>query len=345
MPSETIPVLTAVTAISLLSVLGALVLLGRGWVKSLLPLLIALAAGALLGDTFLHLLPHAVAEQGGFTATIAYGVLAGLLGFFLIEGVLHWHHHGEDVHDHGPHGIHSFGWMNLIGDGLHNLIDGMLIAGAWLVSPEAGLATTIAVALHEIPQEFGDFGVLLHAGFSAKKAILLNLLSGLAAVLGAVFVLATAGDHGLAQFLVPVAAGGFLYIACADLVPEMRKRARGTELISTVLALLVGLGLMVAVHELSGHDHDHDGHGHGAHDHHDHSGHQHGPAKSKDGSHTGKGTGGGSGQGTGKGTGGGSRKGKAKDGGHGHAHDDGHDHDHDDHDDDEKKRADDRKDK
>ena len=165
MPPETLPVLAAVAAVSLLSVIGAVVLLGRGWVKSLLPLLIAIAAGALLGDTFLHLLPHAVEEEGGFTPTIAYGVLAGLLGFFLIEGVLHWHHHGEDVHEHGPDGIHSFGWMNLLGDGLHNLIDGMLIAGAWLVSPEAGVATTIAVAQHEIPQEFGDLGVLHHAGF------------------------------------------------------------------------------------------------------------------------------------------------------------------------------------
>jgi len=263
MPPETLPVLAAVLAVSLLSVVGAVVLLGRGWVKSLLPLLVALAAGALLGDTFLHLLPHAVEDAGDrFTPMIAYGVLAGLVGFFLIEGVLHWHHHGEDVHDHAPGGIHSFGWMNLIGDGLHNLIDGMLIAGAWLASPEAGLATTIAVALHEIPQEFGDFGVLIHAGFTPRKAIVLNLLSGLAAVVGAVFVLVTSGDHGLAQFLVPVAAGGFLYIACADLVPEMRKRAHGKQLITTMLALVVGLGMMVVVHECGAHGpeahaHDH----------------------------------------------------------------------------------------
>ncbi len=256
MPPGSFPALVSVVAVSLLSVVGAVLLLGRGWVHSLLPLLIAMAAGALLGDTFLHLLPHAVDQAGGFTTTIAYGVLAGLLGFFFIESVLHWHHHGEDVHQHGPQGIHSFGWMNLIGDGVHNLIDGMLIAGAWLVGPEAGLATTLAVALHEIPQEFGDFGVLLHAGFSPRRAILLNLLSGLAAVLGALFVLATAGDHGLSDLLVPIAAGGFLYIACADLVPEMRKRARGKQLITTVLALVAGLALMVAVHEIGGHDHE-----------------------------------------------------------------------------------------
>ncbi len=276
MPPETLSVLAAVAAVSLLSVVGAVVLLGKGWVHKLLPLLIALAAGALLGDTFLHLLPHAVEEAGNrFTPGIAYGVLAGLLGFFLIEGVLHWHHHGEDVHDHGPDGIHSFGWMNLLGDGLHNLIDGMLIAGAWLVSPEAGIATTIAVALHEIPQEFGDLGVLIHAGFSPRKAILFNLLSALMAVVGALFVLVTSGDHGIAQFLVPVAAGGFLYIACADLVPEMRKRSKGKELLSTVLALAVGLGLMVAVHEVGHCGHDHGGHGHEGHDHGTGGGHDH----------------------------------------------------------------------
>ncbi len=280
MPPETLPVLAAVAAVSLLSVVGAVVLLRRGWVHKLLPLLIALAAGALLGDTFLHLLPHAIADAGGvMNANIAYGVLAGLIGFFLIEGVLHWHHHGEDLHDHGPEGVHSFGWMNLIGDGLHNLIDGMLIAAAWLVSPEAGIATTIAVALHEIPQEFGDLGVLIHAGFSPRKAIFFNLMSALTAVLGALFVLATAGDHGIAQFLVPVAAGGFLYIACADLVPEMRKRAKGMQLVSTMAALLFGLALMVGVHEVA-HDCDGHGHGHGAHGHgghgHSHDGDDHG---------------------------------------------------------------------
>ena len=264
MPTETIPVLLSVTAISLISVLGAVLLLGRAWVKRFLPMLVAVAAGALLGDTFLHLLPHAVEESGSFTPMIGYGVLAGLVGFFVIEGVLHWHHHGEDVHDHAPGGIHSYGWMNLLGDGLHNLIDGILIASAWLVGgAEAGIATTIAVALHEIPQEFGDFGVLLHAGFSPKKAVLFNLLSACAAIVGAFGVLLLGGDHGLAQFLVPVAAGGFLYIACADLVPEIRKRARGAALIPIVLALGFGLALMVGVHEFGGHE----GHGHGAHAH------------------------------------------------------------------------------
>ena len=250
----------SVLAVSALSLGGAFVLLGRGQIKQVLPILVALAAGALLGDTFLHLLPHAVAAQGGFDATIAWGVLGGLFGFFVIESVIHWHHHGEDVHEHGPDGVHSFGWMNLLGDMVHNFVDGMLIAGAWLVSPEAGLATTVAVCLHEVPQEFGDFAVLLHAGFTPKRALMMNLLSALGALIGAVIVLAASGTMGIEAWLVPIAAGGFLYIACADLVPEIRKRARGKQLVVTALALALGLGLMAWIHEAEiggGHEHAH----------------------------------------------------------------------------------------
>lgn len=266
---HTTEILLCVIGVSLASVVGALVLVWReAQVRKLVPYMVALAAGALLGDTFLHLLPHAVEIHGGFTSTVAWGVLGGLLGFFVIEGVLHWHHHGEDVHDHGPEGVHSFGWMNLLGDFIHNITDGMLIAAAWIASPEAGVATTIAVLLHEIPQEFGDFGVLLHAGFSPKKALLMNLLVGMSAVLGALFVVFF-GTTGFEDLLLPIAAGGFLYIACADLVPELRDRARGAKIIGYGLALAAGLLLMVLVHEVS---HDHDGHAHGhthggAHDH------------------------------------------------------------------------------
>jgi zinc and cadmium transporter len=283
MPPETLPVLLAVLAVSLLSVVGAVVLLTGERLKRILPLRVALAAGALIGDTFLHLLPHAVEAEGGFTPAIAGGVLGGLLGFFLIESVLHWHHHGEDVHEHTPEGLHSFGWMNLLGDMLHNTIDGMLIASAWLASPEAGLATAIAVALHEIPQEFGDFGVLLHAGWSPRGAILANLCCAATALLGAALVLLAHGDLGVGPFLLPVAAGGFLYVACADLVPEVRKRVRGWQFVTTWAALLAGLGMMVLLHEIElvghahGPDHVHerpDGAGPPAHDDHDHDHHE-----------------------------------------------------------------------
>ena len=124
--------------------------------------------------------------------------------------------------------------MNLLGDGVHNFVDGLLIAGTWMVSPAAGMATTVAVALHEIPQEFGDFGVLLHAGMPVKKALLFNAGSASLAILGAVVILATGGALGIGPYLAPVAAGGFIYVACADLVPELHKRARGLQLVATV---------------------------------------------------------------------------------------------------------------
>lgn len=265
--------LLSVAAISGIGVLGAALLLRGRSVARILPLLVALAAGALLGDTFLHLLPHAVHAAGGFTPAIGWGLLGGLVGFFLVENLLHWHHHGEDLDDHGPEGVHSFGWMNLIGDAIHNWIDGALVAGAWLVSEEAGLATTVAVLLHEIPQEFGDMGVLLHAGFKPRRALLLNLLSAAAAFLGAGLVLVLDAGTGIAEMLVPVAAGGFLYIACADLVPELHRRAKGKTRFATWAALLLGLALMAALGALEGHDHGHgpsthpthgpnDGHGH-----------------------------------------------------------------------------------
>lgn len=268
MPQETPAVLLAVLIVSLVSIVGALLLVAnQKRLKPMLPLLVALAAGALLGDTFLHLLPEAVGRAGGFTPNISWGILAGLLGFLVIEGTLHWHHHGEDVHDHGPGGIHSFGWMNLLGDFVHNIVDGMLIAAAFLSGgTEIGVATTIAVLLHEIPQEFGDFGVLLHAGFSPKKALLLNFGTACSAFIGAFIVLIAHEQLHLEEVLVPIAAGGFLYIACADLIPELRKRS-GKQLVLAGLALAVGLLLMVLVHEIVPHDHG----GHGGEGHHGHS--------------------------------------------------------------------------
>jgi zinc and cadmium transporter len=260
MSSAALPAILSVVAVSLVSLTGAsLLFLGRARVDRLLPALVALAAGALLGDAFLHLLPEAVERDGGFSGRIAWGALGGLLGFFVIEQAIHWHHHGEDIGP-GAEGVHSVAWMNLLGDLLHNAVDGMLIAGAWLVSPEAGLATTFAVALHEVPQEFGDFGVLVHAGLPPRRALLLNLLSAAAALLGAVLVLLVEGAAGLEGVLAPIAAGGFLYVACADLVPELRKRADRGHLVRTCLALGAGVVLMALI----------GAHGDGAHHGHDH---------------------------------------------------------------------------
>jgi zinc and cadmium transporter len=273
MPDAALPALLSVAAISLLSFVGALALtLGPARLRGMLPVLVALAAGALVGDVFLHLLPEAVEHEGGFTPRLGWWVLTGLLGFFVIESVIHWHHHGEDLAEHVEGHIHPLAWMNLLGDLLHNVIDGMLVAGAWMADPSLGLAVTIAVALHEIPQEFGDFGVLVHAGMSPARALKLNFLSAAGAVAGAVAVLllGKAVPH-VEHALVPLAAGGFLYVACADLVPELRRRVQGWGLWITLLALAAGVAVVALVpahahgsghaHD-HGHDHDHDrGHG------------------------------------------------------------------------------------
>lgn len=255
-----LPAMLSVLAISLLSFVGALVLtIGPARLRALLPVLVALAAGALIGDVFLHLLPEAVEHEGGFTPAVAWWVLGGLLGFFVIESVIHWHHHGEDVAQHVEGHIHPLAWMNLLGDLLHNVIDGMLVAGAWLVSPSLGFAVTIAVALHEIPQEFGDFGVLLHAGFTPARALLLNFLSAAGALAGAGVVLLVGPGFHAEHALVPLAAGGFLYVACADLVPELRRRVQGRGLWITLLALGAGLALVALLpeHVAEAHGHAH----------------------------------------------------------------------------------------
>ena len=230
MHEAALPALTSVVVVSILSFVGAVALaLGPARMRGVVPFLVAVSAGALLGDAFLHLLPEAAEHQGGFGGTVAWSALGGVLFFFLVESVIHWHHHGDDMdaHAHGHGHVSSLAWMNLLGDGLHNLVDGILIAGTWMVSPEAGMATTVAVALHEIPQEFGDFGVLLHAGLPVKKALLLNAASASVSILGALVILAIGSDLGIEPYLGPIAAGGFLYVACADLVPELHKRARG----------------------------------------------------------------------------------------------------------------------
>lgn len=261
MHDAALPALLSVAAVSVLSFVGAASLaLGPTRVRLLVPFLVAVSAGALLGDAFLHLLPEASAEHGGFGGTVAWCALGGVLFFFLVESVIHWHHHGEDVeeHEHGHGRVSSLAWMNLLGDGLHNFVDGILIGGTWMVSPAAGMATTVAVALHEIPQEFGDFGVLLHAGLSVRRALWLNAASASVAVLGALLILVTGSDLGVEPYLGPVAAGGFLYVACADLVPELHKHVRGRRLLATLFALALGVVVVTVLPSLVG-EHLHPG--------------------------------------------------------------------------------------
>jgi zinc and cadmium transporter len=234
------PALLAVLLISAISLVGAASLLvSEERVRRALPYLVSVAVGALLGSTFLHLLPDLA--EGGFTPGLGAQVLAGMLLFFLLERFLHSHAHGHDQHG----AVAPFAWLNLAGDGLHNFADGMMVAAAWMQGSGAGLAATIAVALHEIPQELSDIGILLHGGFSRGKAVLFNLLTALLAVLGAVLMLAVGHRvEGLSDVVLALAAGGFIYIAAADLIPELHRERRALATVVQVLLLMGGAAAM-----------------------------------------------------------------------------------------------------
>ena len=230
--------------------------------------MIAFSAGALLGDAFLHLLPEIVAEVG-FGINISLYILVGIAGSFIVEKIIHWRHcHHTTTVDHP----HPFAWMNLFGDVTHNFIDGLIIGAAYLVSIPVGIATTMAVVFHEIPQEIGDFGVLIHGGFSKGKALVLNFLVALTSVLGVVVALLLSGYvEGMTVFLIPFAAGSFIYIASADLIPEMHKQVKISKSLMQFFWFVLGVGVMVLLMFGSGHGHDH---GHVEDEHHEHEDHE-----------------------------------------------------------------------
>lgn len=210
--------------------------------SKILLLFVSLSAGAFLGGAFFHLLPEASIY---FEPELLFSlVLAAFIVFFLIEKILHWRH----CHQGGSCDIHTFGYMNLIGDSIHNLIDGFILAAAFLTSVPLGIVTMIAIALHEIPQEISDFGVLLYAGFSKKKALVLNFLVALMVVVGSVVgYFLSFITESFVPFLLPVAAGGFLYIAASDLMPEIRKESNLKKSMVSFGVFLLGVLIMFSL--------------------------------------------------------------------------------------------------
>ncbi len=238
----------SVFLVSLLSFIGVFTLgLKEKSLKKILLLLVGYSAGALFGDAFIHLLPGAVKENG-FGIPISAAILTGIIVFFVLEKIVKWHHH-HNLSEKTD--VHSFGYMNLFGDALHNFIDGALITGSYLVSVPVGIATTVAVILHEIPQEIGDFGVLLHSGFSKNKALLFNFLSALTAVLGAIIALYfNSLVENFEVLLVSFAVGGFIYIAGSDLIPELHHEEGTKNSIIQIIVFLLGIltmGLLLLV--------------------------------------------------------------------------------------------------
>ena len=245
--------IVSVIIVSLVSLAGVLTLsFGEKKLHKFLLILVSLSAGTLLGGAFLHLLPEVV-EERGFTLAVSFSALGGVLVFFLIEKWIHAHHCDTMPHEHSPlhHEPHMhvhkqhIGILTLFGDGLHNLLDGLVIAGAYLISVPAGIATTLAVVLHEVPQEIADFGVLLYSGFSKWKALFYNFLSAAMAIIGAVIGLVLGSrSEAFALFILPFAAGGFVYIAGSTLIPELHKECGWKESILHVLAFVLGIALM-----------------------------------------------------------------------------------------------------
>ncbi len=235
----------SVLIVSLISLVGVFTLfLNEEKLRRKIFILISLAIGALLGDAFIHIIPEAF--ESGIPATlVSVLVIAGILLFFIVEKFLHWHHHGEDE---GNEQIHPVGKLVILSDGVHNLIDGLIIGASYMVNIPVGIATTLAVILHEIPQEIGDFGVLLHAGYTKKRALWLNFLSALLSIIGvAVAILLGSLSETLIFYILPFAAGGFIYIAIADLIPELHKTIGVKYSIYQIISVTIGVLAMLAL--------------------------------------------------------------------------------------------------
>nr|WP_051110016.1 ZIP family metal transporter [Massilia niastensis] len=216
--------------------------------------MVSLSVGIMLATSLLHALPEAF-ESGADPRSLFATLLGGLLAFFVLEKLAilrHSHHHEGDGHHHA-HGHDAreagkSGWMILLGDSMHNFTDGILIAAAFLANPELGIMTALAIVAHEIPQEIGDFIVLLNAGFTRMRAYVFNLLCSLMAVAGGLLGYFTLGQaSGLIPYVLVFASSGFIYIAVSDLMPQMQRRATVRESVPQVLLIAIGVGIVLAL--------------------------------------------------------------------------------------------------
>ena len=232
-----IPILISVFGISVISLIGILTLsLKEKFLNNVIFILIAVAAGTLLGVAFLDLIPEAMERDG---EGIFLYVLSGIIAFFILERFVFWHH----CHD-GKCDVHAFSYLNLVGDGAHNMIDGMVIAAAYFVSIPLGISTTIAIAFHEIPQEIGDFAILIYGGFSRKRALFYNFISAITAFVGVALAYLFSSSGEFFTFFLAFAAGGFIYIASADIMPELQKEMEFRRSFLQLLCLIGGIVLM-----------------------------------------------------------------------------------------------------
>lgn len=241
-------ILVAGTAMSAIALVGAvtLVLPDRTLERALLPL-VGLAAGSLLGGASFHMLPESIDALGN-ELPVHVAFVTGFTTFFVLEQFLHWHHCHRVQHE----GHRPLGTLILLADGLHNLIGGLAVGGAFVVDVRVGIVTWLVAAAHEVPQELGDFGVLVHSGWRRSSALMWNVASASTFLLGSLIAYGLA-DHVRVAYLLPFAAGNFVYIAAADLIPEITSTASAadrTEHVVTAAAFLVGLSILLAVAQL-----------------------------------------------------------------------------------------------
>jgi zinc and cadmium transporter len=243
--------LLSVFAISLISLVGVLFLaMKEERLQAVMFALIGFAVGSMLGDVFFHLLPESFSnlpDEKSFLHTSAL-ILAGILLFFSLENFLHWRHrcheHALEPHNH----VHPVAGLNIVADGVHNFLDGLIIGAAYLISIPVGIATTIAILLHEIPQELGDFAILINSGMKKSKAIMFNFLSASLAILGGVIALIFGSAlEGFSSVIISLTIGGFLYIAGSDLIPQLHKHTSTRRSLIQFTCIIVGIGIMYAL--------------------------------------------------------------------------------------------------
>ena len=238
-------ILISTFLISLIAFVGAaLLFLKEELLNKILLILVSFAAGALIGGAFLHLIPEAIEgvgiEEKSLLKIFLY-LLFGFCTFFILENFIKWHHHHAKEHPE----IKPFSYLILISDGVHNFIDGLIIAGSFIVSVPLGIVTALVIAFHEIPQEIGDFGILIYSGFEKIKALFLNFLSAITIVFGGIFGFLLSERMGNSMiFLLPFAAGSFIYIACSDLIPEIKHKVSPQKSLIHFFVFLLGIAVM-----------------------------------------------------------------------------------------------------
>jgi len=232
--------ISASIAVSLISLVGIFSFsLSETRLKNALILLIGFAAGGLIGGAFLHLLPEALEQAESFRVFLY--LILGFIAFFVLERYLYWRH----CHN-GVCTVHAFTYLNLIGDGIHNFTDGLIIGTSFLVSVRFGAITSLVIIMHEIPQEIGDFGVLVYGGFTRFRALYYNFICALSCVAGTIVgYLVSENVVSLSPVLLPFTAGGFIYIAACDLVPELHKQPDAKKGLFSMVAFLSGILFIV----------------------------------------------------------------------------------------------------